>query len=420
MKAFTERRPKVIGAVAIVVMVAVVGAVMFLNRSMFQSGYQISARFPNAAGISKGSAVLLAGVNVGTVGSVTVDGNQVDVTMTIDHGVQLPHRTAADIEVETLLGQVDVTLSPVSGWSRPLRSGAVLTDTATPTEFYQLNTIAGHLLERSNAKALNTLVQDMATITKGKQTQVAQIIEGLGKLTTTVSDRSTQVGQLIDSSKTLATTLARHDQQLATAITSLDTVASGLAGHSTQLANLIDNVDAMAAQTNGLLSHDRPAIQSLVQNLATTLGVVNHHQYDLAQAVSYLGGAIKGFSSIGYSGSTPLTWSNIYVSTTGLTGTAGVLGSCGALTTALDETLGRTPLPCATRTGAVSGGTSAGIPGASSPAAAPSTGAGAPAGSGSAGSGLPGSASAGLGGAAGPNTGVGGLSQLLSPLTGGR
>jgi phospholipid/cholesterol/gamma-HCH transport system substrate-binding protein len=406
VKAFTERRPKVIGAIAIVVMLAVVSAVVFLNRSVFQSGYQISARFTNAAGISKGSNVLLAGVHVGTVDSVAVSGNHVDVTMTIDNGVRLPHHTAADVQVETLLGEVDVMLQPVTGWSRPLRSGAVLTDTGVPTEFYQLNNIAGHLLEHSNAKALNTLVEDMATITKGKQKQVAEIIEGLGKLTTTVSNRSAEVSQLIDSSKTLATTLAQHDQQLATAITALDTVAAGLANHSTQLADLIDNVEAMAAQTNGLVRTDRPALGSLVKNLTETLGVVNKHQDDLAQAVSYLGAAIKGFSSIGYSGSTPLTWANIYVSTTGITGTSGVLGACGALTTALDDALGPTPLPCATRTGPLTGGTGV-VPTA-------------PGASDTGGKGSTGGASTTALGADGPSSGVGGLSQLFAPLTGGR
>lgn len=414
MKAFTERRPKMIGAIAIAVMAVVVAGVLFLNRSIFQSGYQISARFPNAAGISKGADVLLAGVKVGTVDAVRVAGNAVDATMSIDDGVVLPRHTAADIEVETLLGVVDVTLTPVSGWGSPLHAGAFLTDTSVPTEFYQLNNIAGHLMERSNAKAFNALVEELANITKGKEHQVAQIISGLGKLLSTVSNRSAEVGQLIDSSNTLAATLAQHDQQLSTAIGQLDTVAAGLAGHSTQLASLIDNLDAMASQTNGLLSENRPQIDALIKNLTTTLGVVGHHQDDLAQAVSYLGAAIKGFSSIGYSGSTPLTWSNIYVSTTGETGTAGALGACGGLTAALDDALGPTPLPCATRTGNPSGTglpvtTGTGSSGAAT-GAGPSTGAGGGAGSIS---GAPTPSAA-------PNSGVGGLAQLFAPMLGGR
>lgn len=409
MKAFTERRPKVIGAIAVAVMAAIVAAVLFLNRSVFESGYEISARFANAAGISDGSDVLLAGVKVGTVRSVRVSGDAVDATMTIDDGVVLPRHTAADIQVETLLGVVDVTLDPVSGWSRPLKAGALLTDTSVPTEFYQLNNIAGHLMARSNAKAFNMLVEDLANITKGKEHQVAQIISGLGKLLSTVSSRSGEVSQLIDSSNVLASTLSQHDTQLATAIGQLDTVAAGLAHHSTELASLIDNLDAMASQTNGLLSENRPQIDALITHLTATLGVVGHHQDDLAQAVSYLGAAIKGFSSIGYSGSTPLTWSNIYVSTTGMTGTAGVLGACGGLTAALDDALGPTPLPCAARTGEPAG---SGLP---TMGTTETGGGGGPGAVGSGGPSVPG----GLGGPpSSPNSGLGGLSQLFQPLMG--
>ena len=120
----------------------------------------------------------------------------------------LPHVTTAAVEVETLLGVVDVTLKPVSGWADPLKPGALITDTSVPTEFYQLQNTAHSLLSKTNAQALNSLVTSLANITKDKQTQVAQIISGLGALTTTVDQRSGQVSQLIDSANTLSSTLA--------------------------------------------------------------------------------------------------------------------------------------------------------------------------------------------------------------------
>lgn len=402
MKSFTERNPKVIGSVVLAVMAAVVLGVVLLNRSLFQSGYPVSARFATTAGIGKGTEVLLAGVKVGTVDSVGIDGNAVDVAMTIDNGVVLPRRTDAAIQVQTLLGVMDVSLRPVSGWSAPLRPGALLTDTSVPTEIYQLRNEAGHLLTTSDTKAFDSLVQSLQAITQGKQHQVAQIVKGLDALTTTVDQRSGEVSQLIDSAKALSTTLAQHDQQLATVIQNLDTVAGGLADHSAQLADLIDNVDAMAAETNGLVGQDRPQLNSLLQQLHSTLGVVGQHQVDLAQAVGYLGAALKGFASLGYSGpnDTPNSWANIYVNTVGLTPLSGVLGPCGALTAALTQILGPTPLACDQRTGPLPGATPSNLsPGpavdggsSSGPANAPTSG---------------------------PNSGLGGLSQLFAPLAGG-
>jgi phospholipid/cholesterol/gamma-HCH transport system substrate-binding protein len=434
VKAFTERRPVAVGLVALVVMAAAVLAVLFLNRGIFRSGYQVSATFADAAGIGPGTQVLLAGVAVGTVGSVQVDGNRVDAVMTINNGVVLPRHTDADIQVETLLGVVDVMLEPVSGWSWPLRQGAVITDTSIPTEFYQLSNTAGRLLQHADARALNQLVTSLAAITQGKQRQVGEIIHGLGKLTATVDQRRGQVSQLIDAATTLSTTLADHDQQLSSVIDNLDTVAAGLSAHSADLASLIGNIDAVAGQTNSLVGQNQSKLQGLIQNLDATLGVVDQHQDDLAQAVSYLGAALRGFASVGYSGpnDTPNTWANIYNNVLGTTGAYGVLSPCGALDQALDEILGPTPLACDQQAGplpgtapsnlspgpAVDGGSTATA--GSAPGTAPGGGTAGSTGAGSGGSGGSGSGgSATSGGTAGPDSGIGGLSQLLSPLAGG-
>ncbi len=427
MKAFTERNPKAIGALALAVMAVIVLGVLFLNRSVFQSGYPVSARFANAAGIGKGTDVLLAGVDVGTVSSVTIQGNAIDAGLTINDGVVLPRHTTAAVQVETLLGVVDVSLDPVSGWSAPLRSGAVITDTSVPTEFYQLRNTAGRLLDKTDAQAFNSVVSSLAAITKGKQKQVAEIIDGLGKLTATVNNRSSQVSQLIDSANTVSSALATKDQQLASVIDNLNTVASGLSANSGNLASLIDNVDAMASQTNSLVSQDRPQLTALLKNLHTTLGVVGQHQDDLAQAVSYLGAALKGFASVGYSGATdtPNSWANIYANTATVTNAYSVLGPCGVFDQVLDDTLGPTPLACTAQTGPLPGTTPSNIApgsGTTTTVAAGGTatsGAANPASTGSSGTGSTSTGSSGPGSATGPNSGIGGLAQLLDPLTGG-
>ena len=69
MKAFADRNPRRIGVVALARHGAHRrSAVIVLNRGLFSSTYPVEARFSNAAGIGKGTQVLLAGVPVGSVG----------------------------------------------------------------------------------------------------------------------------------------------------------------------------------------------------------------------------------------------------------------------------------------------------------------------------------------------------------------
>jgi len=359
VKAFTDRNPRRIGTVVVVVTLAAVLAVFAFNGSTFSSGYTVKARFSNAAGMGPNADVLLAGVAVGKVKSVSLSGNHVTVDMTVNQGVVLPHNTTASISVETLLGQLVVDLKPVSGWNNPLGDGALLTNTSIPVEFQNIQNEAGGLLTKTDATAINQLISSLAAITQGKQQQVAQIINGLNGFTGVINQRQTQVSQLIAAANTLSQTVATHDSQLGSAIDNLTTVIGSLAQKGTDLGNLIDNTQQAAGQINTLVTNNRPQLQAVVTQLQSVLGVLSQHQLDLAQGVSSAAAAITGFSSIGSSGSTPVSWGNIFFNVLGSTPLEGVLGSCGTLDLVLTQALGPDPLPCSQQNGPLVGTTPA-------------------------------------------------------------
>ncbi len=370
MKSFTERSPRRIGLAVVVLTAVAVLAVLFLNKGIFSSTYTVDARFPDTAGVQPGTDVLVAGVKVGSVTAVKLEGDRVELQLAVNRGVQLPHDTAAAISVQTLLGQLDVQLKPVSGWNRPLRNGAVLTSTSTPVELYNIQNEAGGLFSQTDAGAINQLIGSLATITKGKQAQVRSIVNGLNGFTGAIDQRSGQVSQLIDAANTLSSTVDSRDAQLSSAIDSLSTVVTGLAQHGADLGNLIDNTQQAAAQIQQLVGTNSPQLGQLLAHLESVLGVLSNHQLDLSQGVSALASAVTGFSSVGYSGpqNTPNSWANIYVNLLGTSGAYGVLGACGALDDVLNQTLGPDPLPCSQQTGPLPSGA-----GATSPPGAPST-----------------------------------------------
>ena len=371
MKSFTERSPRRIGLAVVALTLAAVLAVLFLNKGIFSSTYTVDARFPDTAGVQPGTDVLVAGVKVGSVTAVKLEGDRVELQLAVDHGVQLPHDTEAAISVQTLLGQLDVQLKPITGWDHPLSNGAVLTSTSTPVELYDIQNEAGGLLSHTDADAINQLIQSLSTITRGKQTQVKQIVDGLNGFTGVIDQRSGQVSQLIDAANTLSSTVDSRDAQLTSAIDSLSTVVTGLAQHGSDLGNLIDNTQQAAAQIQQLVGTNSPQLTQLLAHLESVLGVLSNHQLDLSQGVSALASAVTGFSSVGYSGpqDTPNSWANIYVNLLGASGAYGVLGACGALDDVLNQTLGPDPLPCDQQSGPLASGAGA----TSLPGAAPST-----------------------------------------------
>ena len=124
MKAVTERNPKVVGIIAVVVMTACVLAILLLNRSFFSSGYTdrraVHQRRRHLQGHRGDGGRRQRGL--GHARS-QVHGNAVDAQLSVNHSVVLPHTTTAAIEVETLLGVVDVTLEAGERVGRSAQAG---------------------------------------------------------------------------------------------------------------------------------------------------------------------------------------------------------------------------------------------------------------------------------------------------------
>lgn len=130
-------------------------AALFLNFALTRTGasggdtYALTARFPNAAGISVGSDVRVSGMKVGTVTAQSLDPAtyQAVVSMALDKEVKLPTDSSAAITSESLLGGNFIALIPGAEPDQ-LQAGDEITDTQGATDLMGL---VGSVINRSGA-----------------------------------------------------------------------------------------------------------------------------------------------------------------------------------------------------------------------------------------------------------------------------
>ena len=100
------------------VLAVAVGFVLYVGQttgiSASTGGYQISAAFRSAEGISTGTDVRLAGVKIGTVTdmALNLETYRADVTFAIQKGIAIPDDSTFVIESEGLLGGQYVEVVP--------------------------------------------------------------------------------------------------------------------------------------------------------------------------------------------------------------------------------------------------------------------------------------------------------------------
>ena len=129
---------------------------------MIGGGDTYYAAFSEAGGLKANDEVRVAGVRVGKVETVELDGDHVKVTFRVESGVRLRQGHAAAIKVKTLLGR-DVP-RPRAGRRRPARRGAPTIPVERTTSPYDVVEAFAGLAETSEQIDTDQLAQSLATL----------------------------------------------------------------------------------------------------------------------------------------------------------------------------------------------------------------------------------------------------------------
>ena len=122
------------------------------DAGLFSGRYHLKTRFPNAGGLQSGSVVRLAGVNVGAVDEVYLDGAVVEVVLRIRPDVQnkITEHSIAQVGSVSLLGEGAVDIS-ASTHGTPLKDWSYIRSAKTPGQIADVAENATETLAQASA-----------------------------------------------------------------------------------------------------------------------------------------------------------------------------------------------------------------------------------------------------------------------------
>jgi phospholipid/cholesterol/gamma-HCH transport system substrate-binding protein len=247
------RRSAVMSA-GLAVIVALTAALYVL---WLPGGTRITAYFGQAVGVYAGSDLRVLGVRVGSVDSVRPQGRQVRVTMSLDHGVDVPAGAVAVVIAPSVVADRYIQLSPAYTGGPRLAGHAVIpaTRTATPVELDQLYASISRLATALGPNGANR----KGALSDALDTGAANLA-GNGK----------DLGDMIGDSGQAAKTLSGSEGDLFATLTNLQKFTTMLKANDGQ----VRLAERQLAQVNGFLADDRQNLGAALQQLATALGAV--------------------------------------------------------------------------------------------------------------------------------------------------
>jgi phospholipid/cholesterol/gamma-HCH transport system substrate-binding protein len=273
-----------------------------------EKGRQIDALFDSVAGLDEKASVRVAGVRVGRVDGVGLDGRKARVTLLLEKPVDMPRGTIARVANLGLLGEKYIEIVPGPPGGPELPPGTVLPGVTPPTideAIAKINDIGTSIQEMTGTLSgadlggnINHLMDELELTSREIRLLVAENRANLGAT----------IGNFREMSAVLSRELPRLAEQMNRTLTQIETLVADNRGQvSESLGNIrevtdrlqtsVDNFNQISGKiargegTVGKLINDEEAydkvvstldsIQGGVETLSGTLGAINRFRIDL-------------------------------------------------------------------------------------------------------------------------------------------
>lgn len=288
-KPITERNPALVGLAGVIVL-ALVALLAFNanNLPLIGGGTTYTALFTESAGLVPGNEVRVAGVTVGKVTGVQLDGARVKVSFQVK-GVWVGNASTVGIEIKTLLGDKYLALDPLgSGTQRPGQT-IPATRTTSPFDvtqaFQQLGTTFGQINTQQLAKSLESL---SATF-HNTPPYVHAALTGLSDLSQTIAAQDTKLSSLLAGTKGVTGDLAAENGDFRLLLSDGNLLLSELRTRQQAISELLRGTEALGSQISGLVNDDQAHLQPTLNALNQVTTVLEQNQKNLSKALSLAG-----------------------------------------------------------------------------------------------------------------------------------
>ncbi|MEW2087021.1 MCE family protein [Streptomyces sp. NPDC005283] len=295
---FRERNPVVIGAVG-VSLLALLAAAAFNADSLpvIGNGDTYSAAFSEAGGLKPGDEVRIAGVKVGKVDEVDLDGDHVKVTFRVKGDPEFGTRTGAAIRIKTILGSKYLALQPKG--TGQLRPGSEIPLNRTVpaydvvAAFSELTTTT----EKVDTARLATALDTISTTFEDSPSEVRASIKGLSKISRTVASRDEALGELLDHANGVTGVLSDRSGDLGVLIKDGDKLFKEISRRREAIHTLLKSSAALGIQLSGLVADNRKEIGPALKGLNSVVTMLERNQASLDRSVKLLAPYVRVFTN---------------------------------------------------------------------------------------------------------------------------
>ncbi len=301
MRTLEPANRKRIGLMGLIVTVMVVGVGQTLTSTpqlFAEPSYY--GLFTDSGQLNKGDKVRIAGVDVGDVEAIKIDGDHIQ--MKFSTGSQtIGTESRLAIKTDTILGKKVLEIEPRG--SQTLRPNGTLPIGQSTTP-YQIYDAFFDVTKAAAGWNIDTVKQSLHVLSETiDQTapHLSAALDGVAKFSDTIGKRDEQVTHLLEQANKIASILGDRSQQVDRLFVNANSLLAAFNERSQAISALLSNVATFSAQVQNLIN-DNPNLNHVLEQLRTVSDLLDARKDDLAATIKNFGKSIAGLNEAVSSG----------------------------------------------------------------------------------------------------------------------
>ncbi|OBJ57369.1 virulence factor Mce family protein [Mycobacterium sp. 1423905.2] len=277
-----------IGLMGIVVTVLVIGVGQsFTSVPMLMAKPSYYGQFTDTGGLNKGDKVRIAGVDVGKVEAMKIDGDHIQVKFNIGT-YSIGTDSRLNIRTDTILGKKVLEID--ARGNQPLRPNGMLPIGQSTTP-YQIYDAFFDVTKAASGWNIDTVKQSLHVLSQTiDQTypHLSSALDGVARFSDTIGKRDEEVKHLLAQANQVASVLGDRSEQVDRLLVNANTLLAALDERGRAIDALLSNVSAFSQQVSGLIN-DNPNLNHVLEQLHQLSDILVERKDDVAKGLVEVG-----------------------------------------------------------------------------------------------------------------------------------
>lgn len=277
-----------LGFIGVVTIIVLTSASFFIDAFPFiGAGPTYTAYFSEAAGLKPDDEVRIAGVKVGTVSGVELEGDTVRVEFR-SKDAWIGADTHASIQIKTVLGQKYIALDPAGAEELDPDTPIALDHTTSPYDVVTAFSQATEVVEEINPDTLAASLTTIADAMDLPDGDFRNAVDGMSRLSQTVSSRDQELARLLNATRDSASLVASRNDEFQRLIEATGTLLTELNNRKESIQLVLDASAALASELRLLVADNEEQFGPTLNQLDSALGILTDHEQDVRNSLHNL------------------------------------------------------------------------------------------------------------------------------------